>query len=70
MKRPVCCCELGTNIGIENVFRVLGGSEFQSRGPITENIPLLRDVRTYGMEIMSESDDFCRHRMPERKVCK
>ena len=34
------------------------GSEFQSRGPMTENGRLSGDVRTYyGMEKTSESDD-------------
>ena len=38
-------------------FRVSGGSEFQSRGPMTEKALLPSDDRTYGMERTSESED-------------
>ena len=46
------------NIGREDEFRVSGGSEFQSRGPMTEKaLNLASDDRTYGMERTSESGD-------------
>ena len=45
------------NIGREYEFRVSGGSEFQSRGPMTEKAVLSSDDRTYGMEGTSESED-------------
>jgi len=38
---------LERNIGREDEFRVLGGSEFQSRGPMTEKAILPSDDRTY-----------------------
>ena len=34
-----------------------GGSEFQSRGPMTEKVLLPSDDLTYGMERGSESED-------------
>ena len=44
------------NIGEKDEFRVSGGSEFQSRGPImTEKALLPSDDLTYGMERTSES---------------
>ena len=56
MKR--CVLSRERNIGREDEFRVLsGGSEFQSRGPMTEKALLPSDDRTYGMERMSESED-------------
>ena len=51
------CFEPGRNIGREDEFRVSGGSEFQSRGPMTEKALLPSDDRTYGMERTSESED-------------
>ena len=48
---------LERNIGREDEFRVSGGSEFQSRGPMTEKALLPSDDRTYGMERTSESED-------------
>ena len=44
-------------IGREDVFRVSGGSEFQSRGPMTEKALLPSDDLTYGMDRTSESED-------------
>ena len=41
----------------EDEFWVSGGSEFQSRGPMTEKALLPSDDRTYGMERTSESED-------------
>ena len=41
----------------QELFRVSGGSEFQSRGQMTENAHLPRDVKTYGMLKTSESGD-------------
>ena len=55
MKR--CVLSLERNIGREDEFRVPGGSEFQSRGPMTEKALLPSDDRTYGMERTSESED-------------
>ena len=55
MKRCVLSPE--QNIGKEDEFRVSGGSEFQSRGPMTEKALLPSDDRTYGMERTSESED-------------
>ena len=55
MKR--CVLSLERNIGKEDEFRVSGGSEFQSRGPMTEKALLRSDDRTYGMERTSESED-------------
>ena len=46
--------DLERNIGREDEFRVSGGSEFQSRGPMTEKALLPSDDRTYGMERTSE----------------
>ena len=54
MKR--CVLSLERNIGREDEFRVLG-SEFQSRGPMTEKALLPSDDRTYGMERTNESED-------------
>ena len=55
MKR--CVLNLERNSGREDEFRVSGGSEFQSRGPMTEKTLLPNDDRTYGMERTSESED-------------
>ena len=55
MKR--CVLSLERNIGKEDEFRVSGGSEFQSRGPMTKKALLPSDDRTYGMERTSESED-------------
>ena len=44
-------------IGREDEFRVSGGSEFQSREPMTEEDLLQSDDWTYGMERTSESED-------------
>ena len=55
MKR--CVLSLERNIGREDEFRVSGGSEFQSRGPMTEKALLPSDDLTYGMERTSESED-------------
>jgi len=51
-----CVLSLERNIGREYKFRVSGGSEFQSRGPMTEKALLPSDDRTYGMERTSESE--------------
>ena len=49
---------LERNIGKEDEFRVLsGGSEFQSREPMTEKALLPSDDRTNRMERTSESED-------------
>ena len=48
---------LERNIGDEDEFRVSGGSELQSRGPMNRESPLPSDDRTYGMERISESED-------------
>ena len=55
MKR--CVLSLERNIGREDEFRVSGGSEFQSRGPMPEKALLPSDDRTYVMERTSESED-------------
>ena len=55
MKR--CVLSLERNIGKGDEFRVLGGSEFKSRGPITEKALLPSYDRTYGMDRTSESED-------------
>ena len=58
MKR--CVLSLEWKVGKEFEFRVSGGSEFQSRGPMTEKALLPSDdltVLTYGMERTSESED-------------
>ena len=52
-----CVLSLEQNIGKEDEFRVSGGSEFQSRGPMTKKALLPSDDRTYGMETTSESED-------------
>ena len=61
MKR--CVLSLERNIGREDEFRVSGGSEFQSRGPMTEKALLPSDDLTYGMERTSESEESRRNRM-------
>ena len=48
---------LEQNIGKEDQFRVSGGSEFQSREPVTENALLSSDDRSNRMERTSESKD-------------
>ena len=45
---------LEENIGKEDDFRVSGGRDFQSRGPMTEKDLLPSDDHTYGMERRSE----------------
>ena len=55
MKR--CVLSLERNIVTEDEFRVSGGSEFQSRGPMIEKALLPSDDLTYGMERTSESED-------------
>ena len=55
MKR--CVLSLERNIGEKFEFRVSGGSEFQSRGPMTEKALSPNDDLTYGMERTSESED-------------
>ena len=55
MKR--CDFSLEQNIGREDEFRVSGGSEFQSCGPMTEKALLPSDDQIYGMERASESED-------------
>ena len=55
MKR--CVLSLEQNIGKEDEFRVSGGSEFQSREPITEKALLPSEDRTNRMERTSESED-------------
>ena len=52
-----CILSLERKIGKEFEFRVLGGHEFQSRGPMTENAVFTSDDLTYGMERTSESED-------------
>ena len=52
-----CVLSLEWNIGREDKLRVSGGSEFQSRGPMTEKALLPSDDRTNGMERTSESED-------------
>ena len=52
-----CVLSLERNIRREDEFRVSGGSEFQSRGPMTEKALLPSDDLTYGMERTSESED-------------
>ena len=55
MKR--CVLSLERNTGKEDEFRVSGGGEFQSRGPMTEKALLPSDDLTYGMKRTSESED-------------
>ena len=55
MKR--CVLSLERKVGREFEFWVSGGSEFQSRGPMTEKALLPSDDLTYGMERTSESED-------------
>ena len=56
MKR--CVLNLERKTGREFEFRVSEGSEFQSRGPMTEKARLPSDDLTYGMEKKtSESED-------------
>ena len=52
-----CVLSLKRNIGKEDEFRVSGGSEFQSRGPMTEKALLPSDDLTYGMERTSEKSE-------------
>ena len=66
LKRCVLSLEAWKGKLVENFeFRVSGGSEFQSRGPMTENAFLPSDDLTYGMEKKtSESEDrSCRDRV-------
>ena len=55
MKR--CILSLQRNIGREDEFRVSGGSDFQSCGPMTEKALSPNDDRIYGIERTSESED-------------
>ena len=55
MKR--CVQSLERDIGKDDEFWESGGSEFQSRGPMTEETLLPSDDRTYGMERSNESED-------------
>ena len=57
MGKSLCVLSLERNIGKEDKSRVSGGSEFQSRKPMTETALLPSDDRTYGMERASESED-------------
>ena len=54
-KRDILSLE--RNIGKEDEFQVSEGSEFKSRGPMTEKALLPSDDRTYGMERTSELED-------------
>ena len=45
------------NVESDNELRVSGGREFQSLRAMTEKALLPRDVRTYGMDRIDESDD-------------
>ena len=52
------CFESGTKyLLVEKTSFGYQGSEFQSRGPMTEKALLPSDDRTYGMERTSESED-------------
>ena len=53
----ICVLSLERNIGREDEFRVSGGSEFQSRGPMAEKALLPSDNLTYGMERTRESEN-------------
>ena len=55
MKR--CVLSLERNIGKKDELRVSGGSEFQSREPMTEKALLPSDDRSNRMERTSESED-------------
>ena len=55
MKR--CVLSMERNIIREDEFRVSGGCEFHSRGPLTKEALLPSDDRTYGMERIIESED-------------
>ena len=55
MKR--CVLSLEQKTGRKFEFRVSGGSEFQSRGPMTENALLPSDDLTHGTERTSESEN-------------
>ena len=55
MKR--CVLSLERNIGREDEFRVLGGSEFQSRGPMTEKALLPSDDLTYERSLKTGLDE-------------
>ena len=67
MKR--CVLSLERNIGKEDEFRVSGGIEFQSRGPMSEKALLPSDDLidlTYGMERTSESEDLVETECPRK----
>ena len=66
MKR--CVLSLERNIGREDEFRVSGGSEFQSRGPMTEKALLPSDDRTYGMEYSAEHSPIKRYTSGWKKI--
>ena len=55
MKR--CVLSLEREVGKEFEFRVSGGSEFRSPGPMTEKALLPSDDLTYGIERTSESEN-------------
>ena len=60
----VCILSLERNIGKEDEFRVSGGSESQSRGPMTEKALLPSDDRTYVWNGKNERiRRSCRNRM-------
>ena len=67
MKR--CVLSLEQNIGREDEFRVSGGSEFQSRGPMTEKALLPSDDQTYGMERTSETEDLLKTECDGNDYC-
>ena len=52
-----CVLSLERKTGREFEFRVSGGSELQSCGPMTENALLPSDDLTFGIERTSESKD-------------
>ena len=51
------CFELGLEYWQRRRVSSVRGSEFQSRGPMTEKALLPSDDRTYGMERTNESED-------------
>ena len=53
----MCVLSLEWNFGKEDEFRVTGGIEFQSCGPMTQKSLWPSDDQTYGMERTSESED-------------
>ena len=55
LKRWVLSFERSVDSDYE--LRVSGGREFQSLGALTQKALLPRDVRTYGMDRIDESDD-------------